>query len=148
MAAVCLLLMLSADNDKSVRTKDEKITIYCQLPTTWGADHPPNECHITQEYVAALLFKQLGNYGFDAQHIVHEHEKVEVSIDNHLLPLSITCQQTDHDGHLMCEISANPDEEQDWFEKIETQSIIRQLAQAVENSLKADHSFSAFEWKS
>ncbi|TPU18962.1 hypothetical protein, partial [Acinetobacter baumannii] len=111
-------------------------------------DHPPNECHITQEYVAALLFKQLGNYGFDAQHIVHEHEKVEVSIDNHLLPLSITCQQTDHDGHLMCEISANPDEEQDWFEKIETQSIIRQLAQAVENSLKADHSFSAFEWKS
>ncbi len=41
----------------------------------------------------------------------------------------------------MCEISANPDEEQDWFEKIETQSIIRQLAQAVENSLKADHSF-------
>ncbi len=79
---------------------------------------------------------------------MHEHEKVEVSIDNHLLPLSITCQQTDHDGHLMCEISANPDEEQDWFEKIETQSIIRQLAQAVENSLKADHSFSAFEWKS
>lgn len=48
----------------------------------------------------------------------------------------------------MCEISANPDEEQDWFEKIETQSIIRQLAQAVENSLKADQSFSEFVWKS
>ncbi len=22
-------------------------------------DHPPNECYITQEYVAALLYKQL-----------------------------------------------------------------------------------------
>jgi hypothetical protein len=34
------------------------------------------------------------------------------------------------------------------FERIETQSIIRQLAQAVENSLKAEHSFSQFVWKS
>jgi len=119
LAAVCLLLMLSADNDNSVRTKDRKN--YNLLPVAHNSgvlDHPPNECHITQEYVAALLFKQLGHYGFDAQHIVHEHEKVEVSIDNYLLPLSITCQKTDHDGHLMCEISANPDEEQDWFEKI------------------------------
>ena len=30
-------------------------------------DHPPNECYITQEYVAALLYKQLEQYGFDAQ---------------------------------------------------------------------------------
>lgn len=126
----------------------KKLQFIASCPQHGVLDHPPNECHITQEYVAALLFKQLGHYGFDAQHIVHEHEKVEVSIDNHLLPLSITCQKTDHDGHLICEISANPDEEQDWFEKIETQSIIRQLAQAVENSLKADQSFSAFEWKS
>lgn len=84
MAAVCLLLMLSADNDKSVRTKDEKLQFIASCPQHGVLDHPPNECHITQEYVAALLFKQLGNYGFDAQHIVHEHEKVEVSIDNHL----------------------------------------------------------------
>ena len=28
--------------------------------------HELNECRITQEYVAALLFKQLGEYGFDA----------------------------------------------------------------------------------
>lgn len=25
-------------------------------------DHPPNECYITQEYVAALLYKQLEHY--------------------------------------------------------------------------------------
>ncbi|MDA1255856.1 MAG: hypothetical protein O2928_15405, partial [Proteobacteria bacterium] len=44
--------------------------------------------------------------------------------------------------------TANPQRELAWFEKIETQSIIRQLAQAVENSLKAEHSFSDFVWKS
>ena len=56
-------------------------------------DHPPNECYITQEYVAALLYKQLEHYGFDAEHIRHEHEKIEVRIDNHQLPLSILCSQ-------------------------------------------------------
>ena len=60
MAAVCLLLMLSADNDKSVRTKDEKLQFIASCPQHGVLDHPPNECHITQEYVAALLFKQLG----------------------------------------------------------------------------------------
>ncbi len=109
--------------------------------------HELNECRITQEYVAALLFKQLGEYGFDAQHIAHEHQKVEVNIENHQLPLSVTCNQKNDDGQLMCEITAYPKEEQDWFEKIETQSVIRQLAQAVENSLKSDQTFTAFEWK-
>ncbi|MBP8005986.1 MAG: hypothetical protein KAZ18_03705, partial [Acinetobacter sp.] len=73
---------------------------------------------------------------------------IEVCIDNHQLPLSILCSQQDTEGHILCEISANPQQEQVWFEKIETQSIIRQLAQAVENSLKAEHSFSQFVWKS
>ena len=111
-------------------------------------DHPPNECYITQEYVAALLYKQLEQYGFDAQHIRHEHQKIEVRIDNHHLPLSILCSQQDVEGHILCQISANPQQEQAWFERIETQSIIRQLAQAVENSLKTEHSFSDFVWKS
>ncbi|WP_130802070.1 hypothetical protein [Acinetobacter ihumii] len=110
-------------------------------------EQPANRSRITQEYVAALLFKQLGEYGFDAQHIAHEHEKVEVNIENHQLPLSVTCTQKNDEGHMMCEITANPKEEQDWFEKIETQSVIRQLAQAVENSLKSDQTFTAFEWK-
>lgn len=58
----------------------KKLQFIASCPQHGVLDHPPNECHITQEYVAALLFKQLGNYGFDAQHIVHEHEKVEVLI--------------------------------------------------------------------
>ena len=111
-------------------------------------DHAANECYLTQEYVAALLYKQLEHYGFDAQHIRHEHEKVEVYINNHHLPISILCSQQNSDGHILCEITANPQTEQAWFEKIETQSIIRQLAQAVERSLKTEQHFSQFIWKS
>nr|ART89878.1 hypothetical protein [uncultured bacterium] len=48
----------------------------------------------------------------------------------------------------MCEISSHPEEEQDWFSRIEMQSVIKQLAQAVENTLKQDKSFAEFEWKS
>ncbi|MFI7934436.1 hypothetical protein ACFMJQ_16295, partial [Acinetobacter baumannii] len=47
----------------------KKLQFIASCPQHGVLDHPPNECHITQEYVAALLFKQLGNYGFDAQHI-------------------------------------------------------------------------------
>ncbi|MCH7335270.1 hypothetical protein [Acinetobacter sp. NIPH 2699] len=125
----------------------KKLQFIADCPKHGVVDHPPNECYITQEYVAALLYKQLEQYGFDAQHIRHEHEKIEVCIDNHQLPLSILCSLQDTEGHILCEISANPQQEQVWFEKIETQSIIRQLAQAVENSLKAEHSFSQFVWK-
>jgi len=46
----------------------KKLQFIASCPQHGVLDHPPNECHITQEYVAALLFKQLGNYGFDAQH--------------------------------------------------------------------------------
>lgn len=71
--------------------------------------------------MAALLYKQLEQYGFDAQHIRHEHEKIEVRIANHQLPLSILCLQQDTEGHILCQISANPQQEHAWFEKIETQ---------------------------
>jgi hypothetical protein len=109
-------------------------------------DHPPNECYITQEYVAALLYKQLEQY-FDAEHIRHEHEKLKyASIIINYLCQSYVLNKKQKD--ISCEISANPQQEQAWFERIETQSIIRQLAQAVENSLKAEHSFSQFVWKS
>ena len=52
------------------------------------------------------------------------------------------------EGHLVCRINAHADEEQDWFEKIEMQSVIKQLGQAIETTLKNDESFSQFEWKS
>ena len=101
--------------------------------------------HVTQEYVADLLSKELGEYGF--QTLSQSGDHVAVSVDNHSLPLSITCQGHDQGGHLVCEINAHADEAQDWFTKIETQSVIKQLAQAVESSLKKDDAFSEFEWK-
>ncbi|MDQ9832197.1 hypothetical protein [Acinetobacter soli] len=115
--------------------------------------HPHNqsmanrEALMTQEYVAALLFKQLGDYGFDAQQIDHADQNVAVRIINQRLPLSVICQSSDATGQMMCEISADRNEQQDWFEKIEMQSVMRQLAHAIENSLKSDHYFSCFEWK-
>ena len=116
--------------------------------------HPHNqsmanrEALMTQEYVAALLFKQLGDYGFDAQQIDHADQNVAVRIINQRLPLSVICQSSDATGQMMCEISADRNEQQDWFEKIEMQSVIKQLGQAIETTLKNDESFSQFEWKS
>ncbi len=61
----------------------------------------------------------------------------------------MTCESAqDGEGHLVCRINAHADEEQDWFEKIEMQSVIKQLGQAIETTLKTDESFSQFEWKS
>ena len=109
--------------------------------------HPLNECYITQEYVAALLSKQLENYGFDTQYMHHEYDKIEVCVNHHHLPISILCYQQSCDGKILCEITTNSQTEQAWFEKIETQSVIRQLAQAVEQSLKTEQHFSQFIWK-
>lgn len=101
--------------------------------------------HVTQEYVADLLSKELGEYGF--QTLSQSGDHVAVSVDNHSLPLSITCQGHDQDGHLVCEITSHPDEDQDWLDRITEQSLLNQLAQAVENTLKQDEAFSEFEWK-
>ena len=107
--------------------------------------HQSNDCHVTQEYVADLLSKELGQYGF--QTLSQSGDQVAVSVDNQSLPLSVTCQSHDVEGHLVCEITSYPDEEQDWLERITEQSLLNQLAQAVENTLKEDESFSGFEWK-
>lgn len=103
-----------------------------------------NQCHITQEYVADLLVGKLGQYGFHT--LPQSGDHVAVSVDNHALPLSITCQGSDLEGHLVCEITSYPTEDQDWLDRISERSLINQLAQAVENSLKTDESFSGFEW--
>ncbi|NNH01532.1 MULTISPECIES: hypothetical protein [Acinetobacter Taxon 24D] len=104
----------------------------------------PNDCHVTQEYVADLLSKELGQYGF--QTLSQSGDQVAVSVDNQSLPLSVTCQGHDAEGHLVCEITSYPDEEQDWLDRITEQSLLNQLAQAVENTLKEDESFSEFKW--
>ena len=101
--------------------------------------------HVTQEYVADLLSKELGEYGF--QTLSQSGDHVAISVDNHSLPLSITCQGHDQNGHLVCEITSYPDEDQDWLDRITEQSLLNQLAQAVENTLKQDEAFSEFEWK-
>lgn len=104
-----------------------------------------NACHITQEYVTDLLSKQLSQYGFKAEQTQSE-ENLAVSVENHPVGLGVRCQLNE-DGLLTCEISAHADEAQVWFKKIETQSVIKQLANAVENTLKEDDAFSGFQWK-
>ena len=103
-----------------------------------------NQCHITQEYVADLLVGKLNQYGFHT--LPQSGDHVAVSVDNHALPLSITCQGSDQEGQLVCEITSYPTEDQDWLDRINERSLLNQLAQAVENSLKTDESFSGFEW--
>ena len=96
----------------------------CDEKLQFMSHHPHNqsmadrEALMTQEYVAALLFKQLGDYGFDAQQIDHADQNVAVRIINQRLPLSVICQSSDATGQMMCEISADRNEQQDWFEKL------------------------------
>ncbi|WP_407307787.1 hypothetical protein [Acinetobacter sp.] len=104
-----------------------------------------DDCHVTQKYVTDLLSKQLVQYGF--QTLPQSGDQIAVSVDNQSLPLSVTCQSHDAEGHLVCEITSYPDEEQDWLDRITEQSLLNQLAQAVEASLKEQESFSEFEWK-
>lgn len=104
-----------------------------------------NSCQVTQEYVTHLLSAQLEQYGFNAEK--DTEKKLAVSVEDHPVAIAVNCSVKDENGLLVCEISAHANEEQDWFSRIETQSVIKQLAQAVENTLKEDDSFSEFEWK-
>lgn len=113
---------------------------------THAHSNASQSCHITQEYVTHLLSKQLKNYGFTAEEAAEK--KLEVSVEDHSVAIGVNCSIKDENGLLVCEISAHANEEQDWFSRIETQSVIKQLSQAVENTLKQDESFSEFEWKS
>lgn len=95
--------------------------------------------------MTSLLSEQLVQYGFNTQN--SDAYQLEVSVENNPIALGVQCNNVDEQGFLVCEITANTDEEQAWFRKIETQSVIKQLAQAVEQTLKADESFNSFEWK-
>ena len=99
----------------------------------------------TRNYVADLLERDLSKYGFKTLGQSGAH--IAISVEEHELPLSINCDSRDEEGHLICEISSYPEEEQDWLDRITEQSLLNQLAQAVENTLKEDESFSDFEWK-
>ncbi|MGE8538971.1 MAG: hypothetical protein ACN6NI_06775, partial [Acinetobacter sp.] len=92
----------------------------------------PHDGQETQEYVARLLAGELGKYGF--QTLSQSGAQVAVSVDEHALPLSVSCETRDEQGHLICEIASYPEEEQDWLDRITERSLLNQLAQAVETS--------------
>ncbi len=98
----------------------------------------------TQEYIARFLATKLGKHGF--QTLPQSGGTVAVSVEEYELPLSVSCETQDEDGHCVCEISSYPEEEQDWLERITERSLLNQLAQAVEASLKEQDAFSTFEW--
>ena len=105
-------------------------------------DAQPNS-QATQQYVTELLAQQLEHYGFQTQ---TQAQQVAVSVQDHPVALGVSCQSDGEHGALVCEINAYADESQDWFQKIETQSVIKQLAQAVEETLKKQQGLSDFEW--
>ena len=107
--------------------------------------HCLNDRDVVQKQVQELLVQKLGQLGFET--LPQSGDQVAVSVDNHTLPLSITCQSHDSEGNLVCEIASYPDEEQDWLDRIAERSLLNQLAQAVETTLKTDKSFTEFEWK-
>lgn len=109
-------------------------------------DSQGDSCQSTQGYVKNLLTKELVSYGFDVS-TEQDQQQLAVQVEDHPVGLGINCDVKNENGLLVCEISAHADEAQDWFTKIETQSVIKQLAQAVENTLKEDQSFSDFHWK-
>lgn len=99
----------------------------------------------TESKVADVLVTQLGKYGFYT--LPQGGDRVAISVDEHTLPLSITCEGRNEDGFLVCEIVSYPDEEQGWLDRITEQSLMNQLAQAVENTLKEQEQFGNFQWK-
>ena len=104
-----------------------------------------NDCAVAQKQVTQLLATKLAQFGFETLSQSGDH--IAVSVERHELPLAVSCQSRDETGHLVCEISSYPAEEQDWLDRITEQSLLNQLAQAVESTLKADQTFSNFEWK-
>ncbi|WOE32367.1 MULTISPECIES: hypothetical protein [unclassified Acinetobacter] len=105
--------------------------------------HTPDD---VQQYIAHLLTEQLCQQGFAT--LAQSGAQVAVSVDERALPLSITCEARSEDGHMVCQIASYPAEDQDWLERITEQSLLNQLAQAVENTLKKNQALSEFEWSS
>ena len=116
-----------------------------QFTAQHGQQQGVNESGVVQKQVQDLLVQKLGQFGFET--LPQSGDQVAVSVDNHTLPLSITCQSHDSEGNLVCEIASYPHEEQDWLDRIAERSLLNQLAQAVETTLKTDKSFTEFEWK-
>ncbi|MDQ8934725.1 hypothetical protein [Acinetobacter rudis] len=106
----------------------------------------PGVTQCPAHYVTALLATQLPQYGFRTQ--VHEQkDAISVNVNDEKVALAVSCHINADDGSLVCEISNTHQEQQNWFGKIKSESTIRQLAQAVECSLRQDHSLNVLKWK-
>lgn len=105
-----------------------------------------NEFKEVQTYVADFLAHKLVDHGFET--LSQSGAQVAISVDEHALPLSVSCESRSEDGHLVCEIMSHPEENQDWLDRITEQSLLNQLALAVEITLKEHEALSEFEWKS
>lgn len=105
-----------------------------------------NVCHVTQAYVTDLLSKQLGEHGFKMGRVDSANDQLAIQVEENPIELAVNCSQKNDQGVLVCEISAHANEEQDWFSKIETQSVIKQLSQAVEETLRQDKNLNDFVW--
>ena len=102
----------------------------------------------TEQFVVTLLFKQLNQQGFDLTLPAYATNRITVGLNEKQLPIEVKCQQSSEEGVLDCAIRPQPnDDELDWFERIEAQSMIKQLAQAVENILNEQPSIQALTWK-
>lgn len=131
----------------------------CQTHLHNNQNHDANDAHddrlndqvsdqqvpVTQQYVAELLSKKLSEYGFETES-TQGADWVSVHVDDHPVALGVSCRAQEN-GQLMCEINVQSDEDQGWFSKIETQSIVKQLTHAVENSLKADPAIKVGQWQ-
>ena len=104
-----------------------------------------NDFKEVQTYVADLLAHKLVDHGFET--LSQSGAQVAVSVDEHALPLSVSCESRSEDGHLVCEIMSYPEEDQDWLDRITEQSLLNQLELAVESTLKEHEALSEFEWK-
>lgn len=107
------------------------------------APHTHDDMAVSKQ-VTQLLAEKLAEYGFETLSQSGEH--IAVSVEQHELPLAVSCQHQTEQGHMVCEISSYPAEEQDWLDRITEQSLLNQLAQAVETTLKSQRHFSDFKW--
>lgn len=101
-------------------------------------------CNDVEQYITQLLTEKLTQQGFET--LAQSGAQVAVAVDQRELPLSISCASPQEDGHMVCEISSYPDENQDWLARISERSLLNQLAQAVENTLKDDQRLTGFHW--
>lgn len=109
------------------------------------ASNAVNLCHLTQDYVTNLLLDHLVIHGFKTV-LDRNTQNIDIRVDDNQIRLSVECEQSHQHGQLFCHIHAHTDEEQAWFKKIETQSMVKQLANAIENTLNHDDSISDLKW--